>query len=177
MAVLYATEQGSTRDIAEFIADDLAGRGTRVELSDIAHAPELSRFDAVVLGSAIHDMDLLPEAVTYIGNHREALAATDVWLFSVGVRPALRGPIGRRLARTVPKKIAGLRDSISPRDYIGFAGKYERAGVSWKARTLFRLTGGTRYGDLRDWRAIRAWSDTIAHGLGLRAATATTIHP
>ncbi len=82
-----------------------------------------------------------------------------------------------RLARTVPDEIAAPRDAISPRDYIGFAGKYERADVSWKTRTLFRLIGGTRYGDLRDWSAIRAWSDTIARALDLAAASTTAIDP
>lgn len=177
IAVMYATAQGSTRDIAEFIADDLAGRGAQVELSDIEHAPELSRFDTVVLGSAVHDMALLPAATTYLHTNHTALAATDLWLFSVGLGPALRGPVGRVFARRVPKKIAALRDSVAPHEYRAFAGRYDRDRVSQPARTLHLLMGGGRYGDLRDWRAIRNWSARIAESLGLPEATTSIVQP
>jgi len=177
IAVIYATAQGSTRDIAEFISDALTARNAEVELSDVEHAPELSRFDAVILGSAIHDKALLPAMESYVDTHREALAGTEVWLFSVGLGPALRGPIGKRIGRVVPKRIAALRDSISPREYHAFAGHYERAGVSLQARTLYRLMGGDRYGDLRDWAAILAWTTAIASSLGLPHPKSTPIHP
>ncbi|MEV6140209.1 flavodoxin domain-containing protein [Nocardia sp. NPDC051990] len=177
IAVVYATEKGSTRDIAEFIAAELKDQGAEVELSDAEHAPELSRFDTVVLGSAIHDMDFLPAAVTFVRTHREALRNKNVWLFSVGLGPALGGPIGSRIGRIVPKKIAALRDSISPRGYQAFSGHYEHVGVSLKARILYRMMGGGRYGDLRDWAAIRAWSTSIARSLGLPAAQSNTVVP
>ncbi|NEW48926.1 flavodoxin [Nocardia cyriacigeorgica] len=177
IAILYATEQGSTRDIAEFIADDLAGRGAEVMLHDIEHAPDLSPFGTIIIGSAIHNMDLLPAASAYIHAHRDQLTGSRVWMFSVGLGPALRGPLGRRLGRVVPKKVAELRDTIRPRGYHAFAGRYDRAGAGWKARTLYRLMGGARYGDLRDWAAIRTWSNDIASALGLPHSAANTVHP
>ncbi|MEU7769560.1 flavodoxin domain-containing protein [Nocardia sp. NPDC049190] len=177
IAVVYATEQGSTRDIAEFISTDLAGRDAIVEFADIDHAPDLSRFDTVVLGSAIHDRDFLPSAVDYVHMHRRELDDRDVWLFSVGLGPALRGPVGRRVGRIVPKRIAALRDSIGAHEYSAFAGHYEGEGISLRARLRYRLLGGPHYGDLRDWDAIRAWTDTIARSLGLPRARYTTIHP
>ncbi|MEV5837627.1 flavodoxin domain-containing protein [Nocardia sp. NPDC052112] len=177
IAVIYATAEGSTRDIAEFIAADLRSRGADVELSDVEHAPDLTRFRAIVFGSAVHDMDFLPAAATFVHTHREALRNTDVWMFSVGLGPALRGPIGRRVGSTVPKKIAALVASVAPWDYRAFAGHYERAGISRKARIMYRLLGGGRYGDLRDWGAIRTWSSMIAQALGLPQPQSTTIAP
>ncbi|MFI6368178.1 flavodoxin domain-containing protein [Nocardia sp. NPDC050630] len=177
IAVIYATAEGSTRDIAEFIADDFRARGADVELSDIEHTPDLSHFRAIILGSTVHNRDLLPAATTFVRTHREALRNTDVWMFSVGLGPALRGPIGRWIGGTVPKKIAGLVASVAPRDYRAFAGHYERAGVSLQARTLYRLMGGGRYGDLRDWGAIRTWSSMIAQSLGLPQPQSTTVVP
>lgn len=177
ISVVYATAQGSTREIAEYLAADLAARGATVEVADVEHAPDLSRFDAVVLGSAVHDRALLPEAVEYIATHRDELQARDVWIFSVGLGPALRGPIGRRLGRAVPKRIAAARDAAGAREYRSFAGHYERAGVSWQARTIYRLVGGTRYGDLRDWTAISFWSDSIAQALRLPQPRSIPTHP
>ncbi|GAB2727961.1 flavodoxin domain-containing protein [Nocardia thraciensis] len=177
IAVIFATAQGSTREIAEYIGEDLANRGADVEIADVDHAPELSRFDAVVLGSAVHNMDYLPSAVQYVRNNRDALADLDVWMFSVSVSAALRGPIGRRIARRVPERIAALRNSVGARGFHAFAGHYERAGVSLGARLRHRLLGGGRYGDLRDWAAITAWTETIADALRLPQSHSSVIHP
>lgn len=177
IAVLYATEEGSTRDIAEYVAADLEERSAEVELHDIDHAPDPSLFDAVILGSAIHDMDFLPAAADYLRHHHDQLATTDLRLFGVGLGPALRGPLGRRLGRTPPPKITALCKEVAARDYRTFAGHYERVGVSFKARALHRLMGGGRYGDLRDWPAIIAWSTDLGDSLGLPHAPVTVIHP
>ncbi|WP_067669906.1 flavodoxin domain-containing protein [Nocardia miyunensis] len=90
IAVIYATAQGSTCEIAEFIADDLAGRGAAVEFADVEHAPELSCVDAVILGSAVHNMALLRSINEYVRHHASELNALPVWVFSVGLVPALR---------------------------------------------------------------------------------------
>lgn len=177
IAVLYATAKGSTRDLAEFVWDDLVARGARAELHDIEHAPDLSNIDTVVIGSAIHDMNLLPEATAYVRNNLNMLMDKDVWLFSVGLGPALRGPVGRWAGRQIPRKIAAVIGMLHPRDYTAFAGKYEREGVSWRARTMYRLLGGARYGDLRDWQAVREWSTGIGDALALPHAPVSSVHP
>ncbi|WP_067822167.1 flavodoxin domain-containing protein [Nocardia inohanensis] len=177
IAVIYATAQGSTREIAEYIAADLAARGATVEVADVEHAPDLSRFDTVILGSAVHNRALLPEAAEYLRSHRQELLAREVWMFSVGLGPALRGPIGRRVGTAVPKRIALARDLAGAHEYRAFAGHYERAGVSWSARTIYRLLGGTRYGDLRDWTAVSLWSASIARALKLPQPAAIPTHP
>ncbi|MGW6621940.1 flavodoxin domain-containing protein [Nocardia sp. NPDC055002] len=177
VAVLYATAQGSTRDIAEFVWDDLVARGARAELHDIEHTPDLSGVDTVVIGSAIHNMDLLPEARAYVRYHQDTLKDKDIWLFGVGLGPALRGPIGRWVGRQIPSKISAVIHTLHPRDYTAFAGRYERAGVSWRARTMYRILGGGRYGDLRDWQAVREWSTRIGDALALPHAPVSTVHP
>ncbi|APA98719.1 flavodoxin domain-containing protein [Nocardia seriolae] len=177
IAVIYTTAQGSTREVAEFIGASLAARGATVAVAAAAEAPELARFDAVILGSAVHDRDLLPELTRFVRAHLDELRARPVWMFSVGLGPALVGPIGRRIGRVIPKKIADLRDSVAPNDYRAFAGRYERAGVPLTARTIYRLIGGPRYGDLRDWTAITGWTDTIAQELKLPLPQSTPTHP
>lgn len=77
----------------------------------------------------------------------------------------------------VPKKIAVLRDSIEPRQFHVFAGHYEEAGVSLPARTMYRVLGGARYGDLRDWAAITQWVESIAQALQLSRLPAIPAHP
>ncbi|WP_227982002.1 flavodoxin domain-containing protein [Nocardia spumae] len=177
IAIIFASAEGSTREIAEYIGADLANRGAQVQVADAEHAPELSRFDAIVLGSAIHNADVLPEMSEFARTHRHELTGMRVWLFSVGLGPALQGPIGRRLGRAVPKRIAALRDSVEAIDYHAFAGHFERAGVSWRARTVYRLLGGPRYGDLRDWPAVSEWTATVARVLRLPQASTSIVYP
>ncbi len=177
IAVIFATAQGSTRDIAEYFGQDLTARGAEVVVAGVNHAPQLTGFDAIILGSAIHHREFLPPAASFIRAHADILAKKRVWLFSVGLGPALVGPIGRRLGRKVPKEIAALRALVAPEDYHAFAGHYERAGVDFKARTIYRLLGGTRYGDLRDWAEIAAWSAKIGESLGLPQTAVTIVRP
>ncbi len=169
IAVVFTTGQGSTRAIAGYIGAALADRGARVEVSDAAHAPELSRFDVVILGSAVHNAGVLPEMTDFARTHHTALTGHPVWLFTVGVGPALRGPIGRRVTRIMPGKIAALCESVDVVDYRAFAGRFQHVGVSWRARFAYRILCGGRYGDLRDWPSISEWTATIAraHRLSL----------
>ena len=52
--VAYATDHGSTRGVADRIADRLQQRGADPETRAVTDVLEISRYEAVVLGSAIH---------------------------------------------------------------------------------------------------------------------------
>lgn len=52
--VLYASQEGQTQTIAEFIADVLRDEGHTVSVASVEHPPMLAPFDAIVLGASIH---------------------------------------------------------------------------------------------------------------------------
>lgn len=166
----YAGTAGSTRSVAEFIAARLRARGLTTDLRDLAERPAVNGYDAVVLGSGVRNAALLPAAENFIWHNADALRIRPVWLFSVGISPSLRGPLGHLLRGVVPTRIAELCELIGPRDYHAFPGVVPRAGAPLPARFLLRLCGG-RYGDLRDWPAIEAWTTGIA---GYLHGTVTT---
>ena len=163
--VAYASALGSTAEVAGFIAGRLQSKGFGVAVCKVDDEPDPQGFDAVVLGSAVHDMAWLPEAESYVRRHRAVLAERDVWLFSVGLSPALHGPIGSMMRRVVPRRIAALLRVVPVRDYTVFAGVYGREGTTLTTRIIYRLIGGGSYGDLRDWAAIASWADTISDGV------------
>ena len=159
--VTYAGTRGSTKGIAEFIAARLRARGLKADLRDVAEQPDVDGYDAVVVGSGVRNAALLPAAENFLWHNADALRVRPVWLFSVGISPSLRGPVGRLLRENVPARIAELCELVGPRDYHAFAGVVPRTGATLPARFLLWLCGG-RYGDLRDWPAIEAWTTGIA---------------
>ena len=72
--VAYATHDGQTRKIAERIATVVRARGHVVELVDLGRTPprplDLSRFQAVLIGSPIRAQGYLRPVVRFVQSHR-----------------------------------------------------------------------------------------------------------
>lgn len=170
VVVAYASAYGSTKGVAKEVADRLTRAGIRVDVKPIDELDAIEGYDAVVVGSAIHDRVWLPQAATFVRAHRAELAARPVWLFSVssvGDTSSFFGPrVGRlmRRMRKESKEIAGFRLAIRPRDHRNFAGAIERSHWNLAGRVFLKTFGGS-YGDHRDWRDIDAWADDIARQL------------
>ncbi|MGW7520954.1 flavodoxin domain-containing protein [Streptomyces sp. NPDC054796] len=159
--VAYATEHGSTRTVAERIAVRLRKRGHVTELRSLTEASELADHEAVVLGSAVHTGAWLPVAADFVRGHRVALSGRPVWMFSVGMTAALRGPMRLLAEHSEQKPILRLREEIRPQGYRRFSGVIRPSHLDRTGRVVFRLLGG-RYGDFRDWPGIDTWADDIA---------------
>lgn len=72
--VAYASQAGSTAEVAEAIGQTLAESGAQVEVHRMKDVPDLTPYRAVVAGSAIHGAKWLPEAMQFMQKHRAALA-------------------------------------------------------------------------------------------------------
>ena len=70
--VAYATAAGSTAGIAERIADVLSDAGCEVRCRPAGPDVELDGVDALVLGSAVHNMAWLPSALDLLQRARAA---------------------------------------------------------------------------------------------------------
>lgn len=165
--VVHASAHHSTSEIAARLATRLRERGADVVCVPVPQAPPVAEFDAVVVGSAIHDAAWLPEADAFVQRAAAELAARPVWLFSVGMPAALARPLRRMAARSEARKVAEpYRDRIHPRGERLFDGVFRRDQLSGTAARVFRALGG-RFGDFRDWPGIDTWADEIAAELGL----------
>lgn len=169
--VTYASAHGSTRQIAEEIARRLAQDGLDADARSIDEVATLDPYDAVIIGSAVHNMAWLPPAASFVHRHAAILADRPVWLFSVssvGDTTSFFGPRVARLMRRLrrePKTIAGLRSLVHPRNHHNFAGMVERSHWDLAGHLFLKSFGGS-YGDHRDHTDIVAWADTIATELG-----------
>jgi menaquinone-dependent protoporphyrinogen oxidase len=174
--VAYSTAGGSTREVAERVGARLRERGAVAEVLPAEAADDLARYDALVLGSAVHSQEWLPAAARLLRRCADEASDTPVWLFSVSsigeTSSAVAAPVSRLLHRwgREPRTVTAARSRLSPRDHRSFAGVV--TATDWPAwgRVLFRLMGG-RFGDHRDWEDVDAWATGIAAAL---AAAGTT---
>ncbi|MFD9818296.1 flavodoxin domain-containing protein [Streptomyces violascens] len=160
----YATVHGSTREIAEHIGARLGEAGIAADVRSVNEVDSLDCYEAFVLGSAVHGQAWLPAAKDFVRLNSTLLCFRPVWLFSVGMPGALRGP-WKKLARKEEPLIAqGLPGQLPYRSHRLLSGVVTREQLPPMGRILFRLMG-CRYGDFRDWAAIDAWTDRITADL------------
>lgn len=173
--VAYATAAGSTGDIAERIAGTLRDGGAVVDCSPVSPHLDPAGFDAVVVGSAVHNMAWLPPAVEFLG--RAARSGAPLWCFSVcGLQqPTGGGRMIRALAAGERRRVEqGFPAGTTPRDHRLFTGVVDMKGTPLWGRAFYRLTGGGS-GDHRDWPAIDAWARGI--GTELPRRRPAPVHP
>ncbi|MCZ2860593.1 flavodoxin domain-containing protein [Blastococcus sp. VKM Ac-2987] len=164
VAVAYATAAGSTVEVAEAIAAELTGHGCRTTCRPAGPDLDPRAFDALVVGSAVHDMAWLAPALEFLG--RAAGTGLPVWCFSVG---GLADPYGSRRMRFMTgselRRIQqGFPPAFAPRDHRMFAGVVDLSRAPLWGRVFYRLTG-TAPGDHRDWPAVRQWARSVAAAL------------
>jgi menaquinone-dependent protoporphyrinogen oxidase len=162
--VAYATAAGSTTGVAERVADVMRTAGCDAVCRPAGPDLDLTGFDALVVGSAVHGMAWLPDAVDLVGRAAASRGGAPAWCFSVGgVNPhgRLTWYLARQEAERVERQFPA---GFAVREHRVFAGVVETHGVPLWARLMYRLTG-TRAGDNRDWPAIEAWARNIAADL------------
>ncbi len=161
MLVAYATAAGSTAGVAERIADVLRRTGVTVTCRPVGPDLEPADEDAIVVGSAVHNMAWLAPALEFL---QRVPAGRPLWCFSVGgVNPKNR--VTRKMAELEARRVAEqFPTGISLREHRIFGGIIDMRSTPLWGKAFYRLTGG-RPGDHRDWPAIEAWASDIARGI------------
>lgn len=168
----YATAAGLTEGIARWIADRLSERGHEVVTHAMEEGTSTAGYDAYVLGSAVHDQAWLPAGATFLQHQWKLLKGRPVWLFSVGLPGALRGPLRRWAGLEAAKILRELTD-VTPVEHRLFTGVVSKRALGRFGALVFRAVGG-RFGDFRDRAAVEAWADGIADSLDV--TNVATIH-
>jgi menaquinone-dependent protoporphyrinogen oxidase len=168
----FASYRGSTAEIAHRLAEVLERAGLAVDVLPMRQVRDLDRYDAVVLGSAIHQQAWLPEATAFVSNNRSVLVDRPVWLFSVGMSDALPRMVRKAAHNGQDRRLAAaLRDVVHPRGHRLFSGVARAEDFPRWVGVLFRSVSA-RFGDMRDWGQIEGWANEIAQDL--RAARVDT---
>ena len=81
--VTYASRAGSTAEVAEAIGKILIDSRVQVDVMSMNDVKDLSSYQAVVAGSAIHKSRWLPEAMEFIKVHQAELSQKTFAIFTV----------------------------------------------------------------------------------------------
>lgn len=149
--VAYATKNGSTRQVAEFMTSAMQSHGARVTLVPLASAKRsrerLAGYDLIVLGAPLYSGRWHNDAGRFLRRHRNELADVPVAVFGMGPRDDTQ-EAWRRSREQFDKALARH---------------------AWLTPAMLRVFGGAdppsrsrhqKRRDLRDWPLIRAWAVT-----------------
>lgn len=181
--LVYATRHGSTREVADAVAEELRGDGLEVDVREAAQAPSLAGYDAVVVGGPMI-MGWHRQARRYVSRHRAELAgvpyvvfvtaasltedgadavrgvpvAKDPWLVK---KPRDAGRLSRKERYALP---AHYLDDVlkagapaQPRAVAFFAGSLDLTTMNIFEKLFVLLVVGATPGDGRHWDYIREW--------------------
>jgi menaquinone-dependent protoporphyrinogen oxidase len=157
--VTAASRYGSTAGIAEAIGRRLEEADLDVDVVAVEDVGDLDAYDSVVLGSGVYAGRWLRHARQFVYEHESELAAKPTWLFS-------SGPIGDppKPEGDAAVKIDRLIAQTGARDHRVFAGKLEKARLTWGDRAIVTAVRSPE-GDFRDWEEIAEWAHDIAEAL------------
>lgn len=153
--VAYGSTNGSTAEIAGWVAETLRADGLRVDLADADEVEDVGAYAGVVVGGAVYVTRWHPAAQRLTRRHADALRARPVWLFSSGPldTSADRGDVAVMRGAS---KAAARTGAV---EHVTFGGRIAPDAPSWMAR---RMAGSGLRGDFRNPERVRAW----AHGIG-----------
>jgi menaquinone-dependent protoporphyrinogen oxidase len=151
--VAYATKHGSTREVAEWVAEALRTHGLRVEIAAAADVKTLDPYDGVVLGGALYMGRLHADARSFLRRHRSDLARLSCAVFALGPGTNEEEDIARS-RRQLDAALAKVGD-VKPLSVAVFGGVV----VPERLRFPFNRIPAS---DARDRSAVDAWAATVA---------------
>jgi menaquinone-dependent protoporphyrinogen oxidase len=164
--VAYGTKHGSTREVADAVAERLTELGLAVDTHPAGLVDDVSPYEGVVVGGALYTGRWHPDALHFLQRHRRELARIPVAVFGMGPKtmddPGVddaRAQLGRALAR-VPE--------VEPRAIAIFGGVIDPAVLRFPFNRM-------PASDARDWAAIRAWAGAVADAFGYGKAASQAV--
>jgi menaquinone-dependent protoporphyrinogen oxidase len=161
--VAYATKYGSTKEVAEAIAARMREQGVETDLLAAKEVRSLDGYDAVVFGGALYFFRLVREGRRFLSRHRETLRAKPLAVFGMGPLEDTEEQYAG--ARGHLQKALDKDTSLAPVAVAVFGGVLNPAGLRFPhANPAMKNMAPV---DLRDWKAIEAWADSLPVTLGI----------
>jgi menaquinone-dependent protoporphyrinogen oxidase len=179
--ITYASVHGSTRGIAERISSIISTHispPSTVEVLPMEQVSDLSKYNFVIIGSAVHNFHWIPLASRWLSSNSAALANTPVWAFSVGT-PFAIGKIAQRFLESQEeeqKLAAAIKEQVKIEGHVLFSGMFVKSQATKKFNFWWRVFGG-KFGDFREWEDINKWAGEVGENIAQRIAQEVEISP
>jgi menaquinone-dependent protoporphyrinogen oxidase len=160
--VAYATRHKSTAGIAEKIADVLCGLNHRVDLRYVENVSSIEGYDAVIVGSAIYEFNLLPVATDFIERFKLPLASMPVAYFFGCAALKEDTPENQEGVLIYINPVLTKYPDIVPVDIGRFGGGADFSRLNAFEKMIMNFIGVTKSEDWRDWAKIGAWAEKVS---------------
>jgi len=156
--IVYGSFSGSTKEIVDSMKTYLTNNSASVDMFSAEKTKiELSRYDIIIIGSAIHGNAPHPQILEFIDVNRAELNSKKIAVFAVCGTITSSKKSKRDNALTYPNKIShGL--TVFSKEV--FAGKMPSSGKKFDD-FMAKLFLGIVTGDFRDWSKIKEWTSEI----------------
>jgi menaquinone-dependent protoporphyrinogen IX oxidase len=84
--ITYVSHSGSTREIANFLGNELSTRGLGVDIKAISEIRDLSSYDFIIAGGLLYRFGWHPEIIQFLQKNLAVLKAKKIALFVTGLR-------------------------------------------------------------------------------------------
>jgi menaquinone-dependent protoporphyrinogen oxidase len=186
--IIYSTNSGSTREVAEAVAEELKQNGHTAEVKNIQTVTSVDEYDAVVVGAPMifgwhqtarsfirkFQFDLAQKKVAYFACAMrltevsgEKIPPLSLALDpSLAVKPAKPGSLSLKERFTTVgyylNPMVKTGPAIKPVSIAFFNGKLEMFKLKWWQAAFVMLVVQGVPGDYRDWNYIKSWSKSLS---------------
>jgi menaquinone-dependent protoporphyrinogen oxidase len=164
--VAYATNAGSTAEIAGWIAEEIRSAGFEVILRAAGEVDDITPYEALVLGAAVYAAGWHTGAREFARRFSDQVGDRPVWLFSSG--PLDHTADDGELVAS-PQAQAAMRQ-LHAREHVTFGGRLNAEARGWLGFLARRMTNEGHGGDFRDPQRVRAWARAVAGQIHLSEA-------
>ncbi len=182
--VCYATQAGSTAEVAQAVAEEIVKSEIQVDVLPLDQVTAIEPYDGVVLGGPMI-MGWHRGAMGFLKKHRSALGKVPLAVFVTAMSltktgetsvdgvplcidenlpkpPAKEGALSfreryARISNYAHPIIAAARPA-KPQSIAFFGGRMEYGRLPWWAVLFAMVIIQAPAGDKRNWKAIRAWA-------------------
>jgi menaquinone-dependent protoporphyrinogen oxidase len=161
--VTYASVAGSTAGVAEAIGKSLSEGGAQVDVLPMKKVNDITPYQAVVAGSAIHGQKWLPEAIQFVEDHKSELSRKPFASFMVCITLSMAN--SDQYLEGIKDWMSPVRNLLRPVSEGYFAGALDFSKLPLSFNTLAMrfvvLIGVWKNGDHRDWKVINNWAQSL----------------
>lgn len=184
--VTYITHSGTTREVAEAIAEEITKAGFETDLSELSQVKNTSEYSAVILGAPMI-IGWHRDALNYLKNHKSELSTLPTALFLTGMsltespKPDMQGvdlhidpklivPPQKPGHYSTKENFTTLKHYLTPILKVApsslkalgiFGGRLDMYRLKWYDALFVMLVVGAKPGEKRNWPDIRAWAASL----------------